>query len=78
MMKITHPCAVTAQTGKGLVLSLTINYNKKKENYLWLLNLIRFNNQWDVKMLNHIECKMHSLAAHTEGNKYDQNVYKIR
>jgi hypothetical protein len=59
MMKITHPCAVTAQPGKGLVLISTSEYNRKKVGNE--LSVTRHkgdgNNNHLDDVSNHLQCK---------------------
>ncbi len=56
MTKITHPCAVTAQPGKGEVLLLTSKYNKKKR-VLKIYVLTKHKSDKADDVLNHLKCK---------------------
>jgi hypothetical protein len=57
MMKITHPCAVTAQSGKGLVLLSTSEYNRKKRSANELSLTRDKGNRNDDDVSNHLKCK---------------------
>jgi hypothetical protein len=64
MMKITHPCAVNAQPGKGFILLSTSEYNRKRS--VNELSVTRHkgdgndNNDDDDDVSNHLKCK-HTL-----------------
>ncbi len=61
MMKITHPCAVNAQPGKGFVLLSTSEYNKKKKKSVSELSITKHKDEKNVDdVSNHLKCK-HTL-----------------
>jgi hypothetical protein len=62
-MKITHPCALTAQLGKGLVLLSTNKYNRTKKNSVEMLSIIRHKSDKNDDVSNHLTCK-HIHSSH--------------